>query len=262
MSSVGENHIHQRSWKPDSFYSFVTSRYISRPIVPALIRIGLKNPNVVSSLSFAILLGAAVLLLLVNRSVLLNRLIVAFLIELAFVLDCADGQIARTLDRKSLLGAWLDKYFDRIGEMFLYSVIGYASWQDTGQFVFFVLGVLTGFLFSYYSLVYAEKDSIFLEEIKKNGYRLEQPSEKSGGTPCGRDEFFGKQYFRGSALKRLFGLLFFYLNIGMGERYLYPIVFIPLGKTHIMLLIVFFLFFTRSMNVTFILARHIVRNRM
>ena len=261
MSKIGEIHVH-KGGRPDAFFSFINSRYISRPLVPVLIRFGFKNPNLVSSLSFVILVGTTVLLLLLDRTLLTNRIFITLLIEFSFILDCADGQITRSINKKSLFGGWLDKYFDRIGEMFLYTTIGYITWQDFGSFYYFILGVLTGFLFSHYSLIYAEKDSIFFEEFKKGGYGVKTVLKKEHEKSKDKDEFFGKKYLRGSVLRRFVRISFFYINIGMGERYLYPIVFILLNRTNLMLLIMIPIFFIRTMNVTFILAKHLMRNKM
>lgn len=59
----------------------------------------------------------------------------AVLLYLAFVLDCVDGQLARTLRRFSARGAWLDAMFDRGKEYVVYAglaVGGIRGGDDVG----------------------------------------------------------------------------------------------------------------------------------
>jgi len=262
MNKLNDKHIHKGGNRPESFYSFFTSRYISKPLVPFLIKMGIKNPNIITIVSFLILLFASSLILLLKQKNLNNRIIISLLIEISFILDCADGQIARFLNKKSLFGGWLDKYLDRIGEMVLYTIIGYYSWLNFGHFIYLVLGVIIGYLFIYYSLLYAEKDSVFYEEIKISNYDLSKYFNKPKKDVEKSKKIFGKRFLKNNTLYNVISIMFFYLNIGMGERYFYPIIFILINRTDIMLVIVFILFFLRSMNVTSLLIRQIINNKI
>lgn len=263
MARIGVEKAHKGGRRPESFYTYITARFLSRSFVPILIKIGIRQPNAISVLSFAMVLTSAVLFLFLEPKPLFNRIAIALLIEFSFILDCSDGQVARTLNRITLFGGWLDKYMDRIGEMFLYTVIGYVSWMRFGHFLYFILGFSTGFLFTYYSLIWAMKDSVFLEELRNSDYNLERyrvrENERKGKI---NRRVLGRRFLKKNTLSDVLSMVFFFLNIGMGERYFYPILFIILNRTDLMLIVVSVLFFMRSMNVTFILIRQIMRGKI
>lgn len=257
MEKLDNNHL-TKDIHTDSYFGLFTNRFIAKPIVPFLIRLGIQNPNTVSILSFILMIISAGLLLLLNSRHFINRVIVVALIEVSFVLDCSEGQIARVLNKKSLFGAWFNRYLDRIKEMALYSVIGYFTWISFGSFIYFIMGVLIGFLFNYYSLIHAEKDSVYYEEIKKNENELVTASQSKSNKK--RYKIIGKTFFKNSTYNQILSMSFFFLNIGIGERYFYPVAFILLKRTDIMLIIVLILFFLRAINWTFMLTKQIVHN--
>jgi phosphatidylglycerophosphate synthase len=268
MARVEEKHVHKGGKRPESFYDYITSRFLSKPLVPILIKVGIHNPNTISIISFLMLLSSAAALLFLDQVILFNRIAVALLIELSFTLDCSDGQLARTLNKSSIFGGWLDKYLDRIGEMALYTVIGFSAWRQTGYFLYFVLGFSTGFLFTYYSLIWALKDSVFFEELRNSNYDLEpyRASRKDNGSFTQENNvskrILGKRFLKKTVFTDILTATFFFLNIGIGERYFYPVLFIILNRLPLMLVIVSALFFMRAMNVTFILIGHIARNKI
>lgn len=53
--------------------------------------------------------------------------------ELSFVLDCADGQLARVRKRSSVLGHLLDFLMDEIKAMLLYGCVGVHLWRASGE---------------------------------------------------------------------------------------------------------------------------------
>jgi len=256
------NNIITKGSSTDSYFHLFTAKFISKPIVPFLIKLGIHNPNIVSFISFITILWTSALLFMSDQEKIMNRIIVVLLIEISFILDCADGQMARFLNKKSLFGAWLDRFLDRIGEMVLYTAIGYFSWLYFGSLVYLVLGVITGFLFSYYSLIHSHKDYVFYGELMKNPHQTGTFTINTSNKITTRFTIFGKKYFKKNAFIKKMRVPFFFLNIGIGERYFYPIVFILLRRTDIMLIIVFTLFFLRAMNVTLKLTRQIVKNKI
>jgi len=268
MNKVPDEHVYRGKRRPDSFYQFITSKYISKPLVPLLIKLGFRNPNSVTIISFLLLTASSILLLILPLSNAVNRIIIAVLIEVSFILDLSDGQLARVLKKTSLFGAWLDKYLDRAGEMVLYTAIGYVTWKLQGNFIYFIMGLSTGFLFTYYTIIYSLKDSIFFEEIKKNNFGLDSTTEiaPSAGSDeavnkktnnKSKNKILGKNFFTDKLFFKIVSIAFFYLNIGLGERYFYPIFFILINKTDIMLPIVLVLIFLRAGNVTLLLSRRI-----
>lgn len=260
MNKLSE--INTNRWGPEgSFYLFITQRFISRPLVPFLIKLGIKNPSVVSVFSFVLILISSALLLLLDQHSVSNRIIAAFLIEFSLIFDCADGQIARHLNKETLFGGWLDTYVDRIGEMLLYTVIGYITWMFYGSFIYLLLGVFTGYLFTYYSIMSSQKDSLFLGEIMNNKYQGESLSKIKPGEMKKQQVPFKKRFLVNNTFKKIITGIFFFLNIGTGERYFYPVVFIILNKTNIMLIIVTALFTIRVVTASLITVSDIMRNK-
>ncbi len=256
MVKVDEKKIHKEGRIPDSLFSYFTSQYVSRALVPLLIRLGIKNPNTVTMISFLLMISASVMLLLMDINTFLNRLVIAALIEISFIFDCADGQVARVLNKTSITGGWLDRYLDRIGEMALYSIIGWVSWFRYGSVLYFLAGILLGYMFTYYSLSYSIKDSIFLEVLVKEGEgEFIKPAEKS-------KKILGKRLLGRGKFVDILSKLFFFLNIGMGERYLYPIFFILIDRLDLMLIILTFLFTMRTINKNLMLFSRIKRNKI
>ncbi len=260
MIAIEQEKLHKKGRIPDSLYSYITSQYISKLFVPVILRLGIKNPNTVTLFSFLMVLAASILLFFMNLNSIVNRVILAMVIELSFILDCADGQVARVLDKISIFGGWLDRYLDRIGEMALYTAIGWISWVRYGDFTYFILGVLLGFMFTYYSLSYSIKDSIFLEDILNGRINIKEKNSKTDKKSA--EKVLGKTLLGKGRFVKVLSKLFFFLNIGMGERYLYPIFFIIIDRLDIMLIIMSILFTMRTINKNLLLFSRIKNNRI
>ena len=245
MEKLNREDVHKTNSPPESLFSIVNSKFISKPIVPLLAAVGIKSPNAVSVSSFIILLLACALLLLLDMDNVVNRIVVAFVVEFSFMLDCADGQLARMLKKSSPFGAWLDKYLDRIGELVFYTVLGLYAWMKYDRIVFFLMGLSTGYLFTVFTYLYALRFMILSESPRKK----RQPKPEQEPVKGKRKFSFGKAYFKGKAIRTyaFYGLFFF--NIGMGERYLYPIVFLVIDRIDLMIPIVCFLFLMRVVSM-------------
>ncbi len=259
MSSISETQAFKKKSRPDSFYEYITSKYISKPLIPLFIKLGLRNPNSVTVISFLLLIAASALLLKPPQFHLMNRIIVVLLIEISFIFDASDGQLARILNKTSLFGAWLDVYLDRIGEMVLYTTIGYVTWKIHGHFIYLIIGLGTGFLFTYYTIIFSLKDSVVYEEIRNNYGKLISTSERKGKSheQAKSKKIVGKRLLKNDLLLKTLNIAFFYLNMGLGERYLYPIFFILINRTDIMLLIVITLIFLRAGDKTLLLSQRL-----
>jgi phosphatidylglycerophosphate synthase len=245
MAKLNTNDVHKGNALPDSLFSIVNSKFISRPVVPLLAAAGIKNPNAVSVTSFVVLLLACALLLFLDMGNVINRIVVALVVEFSFMLDCADGQLARMLKKSSPFGAWLDKYLDRIGELVFYTALGLYAWIKYDRIVFFLMGLSTGYLFSFFTYIYALRFMILAESPQKK----KQPKPEQETAKGKKKITLGKKLFKGKAIRKyaFYGLFFF--NLGMGERYLYPIVFLILDRLDLMIPIVFFLFLLRVVSM-------------
>ena len=101
----------------DGFYSTFVVRKASKPLTRLALRLG-WSPNAVTTLSFAIGIGAAAAFAAGSRWMLVLG---ALLLQLSLVIDCVDGEVARATRRFSALGAWLDASTDRVKEFLAYA---------------------------------------------------------------------------------------------------------------------------------------------
>ena len=221
--------------KPDSFFSRLAIKYLSSPFADVLLGFGVKNANATSICSFCISVAAAVALLFLDQNYFLNRVAVAFLLALSLLFDCAFGEIADRCSDKPLFAKWLHHYLGRTAEMALYSTLGYFGWQSYGHFHFIIFGISPGFLFTYLSIIHAERDSIFLEELKKSEYRS---AGRTGDS------------FRERPSPACLTRILFYFPMGKAERYLIPVLFLLCRRIDILLFVVFHLSIIQSILAT------------
>src|SRR5262245_22687184 len=118
--------IYRRTRKPNDI---LWNRFVARPlaavIVVPLARTGI-TPNQVTFLTLPVFLaGAALLALLPSWGALVGG---AAVIELSYVLDCADGQLARLKGTSSPVGAHLDFLMDELKAFVLIAAIAIRLW--------------------------------------------------------------------------------------------------------------------------------------
>ena len=118
--------IYRRTRKPNDI---IWNRFVARPLAAVLVvplaRTGI-TPNQVTFLTLPVFLaGAVVLALLPSWGALLAG---AAIIELSYVLDCADGQLARLKGTSSPVGAHLDFLMDELKAFALVAAIAIRLW--------------------------------------------------------------------------------------------------------------------------------------
>jgi phosphatidylglycerophosphate synthase len=118
--------IYRRTRKPNDI---IWNRLVARPLAAVLVvplaRTGI-TPNQVTFLTLPVFLaGAAVLALLPSWGALIAG---AAIIELSYVLDCADGQLARLKGTSSPVGAHLDFLMDELKAFALVAAIAVRLW--------------------------------------------------------------------------------------------------------------------------------------
>lgn len=96
----------------DGMWSTFALRPVSRRISRRAVRAGL-TPNQVTVIGFVLGLLAAALVALGGATTVIAG---ALLLQVALVLDCVDGEIARSTRGFSAFGAWLDLVTDRVKE--------------------------------------------------------------------------------------------------------------------------------------------------
>jgi phosphatidylglycerophosphate synthase len=235
--------------KTESFYDFLISRYVAPHLTIFLKAIGIRSPNLVTMLSFVfILIPGFMVLHISGLENLYYRVIIAILIQLSFILDCSDGQLARIVGKTSKLGAWLDKVFDRVGEFFIFTLFGITAWWQTGNIIFLFLGIVTGYALAGFTLAMALSDSEKLMNLKKvliaREIKREEEKDVNYKGPQG-----GK--FRDTRFALILTRVFFFLNFGIGERYLYLSFFILINRIDIMLFVSSFLSILRFISISY-----------
>lgn len=123
------------------------TEWIARPpaaVVVYFLRNTPITPNQITFLSALIAAGACALFALTPGN--WTMLVVAALVfEFSFVLDCADGQLARLRKIASPIGHLLDFLMDELKAMLLLACVTVRLWQETGDDRLMIIGVFALF---------------------------------------------------------------------------------------------------------------------
>jgi phosphatidylglycerophosphate synthase len=110
------------------------TEWVCRPPA-AVVVYALRNtrvtPNQVTFASIVVCAGAGAMFALLPGH--LWVALAALVFELSFVLDCADGQLARLRKTSSILGHQLDFLMDEIKAMLVFGCVGVRMWRETGD---------------------------------------------------------------------------------------------------------------------------------
>jgi len=98
------------------------------------------TPNQVTFLSLLVFAGAMVWLALGHGR--LELVYAVLVLELSYVLDCVDGQLARLSHRSSPVGAHLDFLMDELKAFMLVTAAGFRLWQSDGHELWLVESLL------------------------------------------------------------------------------------------------------------------------
>ena len=138
FSQVAE--VYRETKKPRDI---LWNRFVARPLAAVLLVPLAKtriSPNQVTFLSLLTFVGAMVWLALGHGR---QTLVYAVLIlELSYVLDCTDGQLARLTHRSSPVGAHLDFLMDELKAFLLVAATGIRLWQSDGHELWLVEALL------------------------------------------------------------------------------------------------------------------------
>jgi len=156
------------------FTTFFVSPY-SRFVARFAARIG-ATPNQVTLLAMLVGILAALAFAKGERFGLITG---AVLLQVAFMLDCVDGQLARYTRNFSRMGAWLDSVFDRGKEFLVYAGLAIGSGSDVWVLAAAALSlqaVRHMFEFSYWDVHYKALTSAPQPP-------LDQPGDRPGPPP-------------------------------------------------------------------------------
>jgi len=131
---------YRRTRKPRDI---VWNRYVARPLAAVLLVPLARTPVTPNQVTFATLVvfvaGAAVLALCPARGALVGA---AAVLELSYVLDCVDGQLARWKGLSSPVGAHLDFLMDEIKAFLLVAAVAIRLWRVAHAAHWLVEGLL------------------------------------------------------------------------------------------------------------------------
>jgi len=118
------------------------TQHVARP--PAAVVVwGLAGtpvtPNQVTFLSMVVCAGAGAMLALLPGHLWL--VLAAAVFELSFILDCADGMLARLRKIASPLGHLLDFLMDELKAMLIFGCVAIRMWRDTGDERLLLVGI-------------------------------------------------------------------------------------------------------------------------
>ncbi len=118
-------------------------RYIANPLSYPLFRLLIKTPITATQISYIIIilgLISPVFIALGNKTF---TLIGCLLLQLAVILDCVDGSIARYRNQKSFMGKYLDILFHDTSVPLLFIGIGINAFNNLGNVLYIYIGILT-----------------------------------------------------------------------------------------------------------------------
>lgn len=119
-----------------------------------LIRNTWITPNMLTLTALLLVLMGSACYATGVRSVVLIGLI---LVQISYVLDCADGQLARYRQHFSALGGWLDQTADRIKEFVMYFSLAYGYTRfhpgNTGIWMWAMFALFSLYLLEYFGQI-------------------------------------------------------------------------------------------------------------
>jgi hypothetical protein len=131
---------YRRTSKPNDI---LWNRFVARPLAAPLVAAfehSRVTPNQITLLSLVVFLAAAALMVLLpGRSGLVTAVVV---LELSYVLDCVDGQLARLRGQSSPVGAHFDFLMDELKAFLLVGACAGRLWSDSGDQRFLLEGLL------------------------------------------------------------------------------------------------------------------------
>jgi phosphatidylglycerophosphate synthase len=106
--------------------------YVARPIAAVLVAILRRTPLTPNQVT---ILGAAVFILIVLPGLgwltPVGFVVTALVVQLAYIFDCADGQLARLKGMTSEVGAYFDFLIDEFKALLLVAVLAVRQWMLT-----------------------------------------------------------------------------------------------------------------------------------
>ncbi len=118
--------------------------YVARPLAAPLVMLFSKTsitPNQVTFLGAVVFLGVIGALVAIPGA--WGMVVAALMLELAYLFDCADGQLARITGKTSMVGAYLDFLIDEFKALGLVAAFSVRMWwHHGGHEEWLIVGIL------------------------------------------------------------------------------------------------------------------------
>lgn len=152
----------------------------------------------------------------------------AILIQLVFIVDCLDGQLARYRNQCSNFGAWYDRVTDRVKDFIIYFAIASGHYHVYKDWKIWPLAMTS--LFFVYLFDYYVNQDIKLEAKKQRS------KEAENGTPS-LAKILNPIFSLGEKIYKSIPILQFHI----GEQYLLISLFLFFNQTRLLLYLVILL---------------------
>lgn len=167
---------------------------LANKLLPLALKIPGISPNAVSFAGFAVFLAGIISLF---ASYPYHLLVSAVILPFAYILDCLDGQVARTIGKSSAFGSYLDKTIDYFKVFAITAALSYALYIQTGSVTYIWLGYIASFFFTFryyikYIAIFSEvsKDKLYLDrcrEVSEKAYvTIENDRKEKSKTVTGK----------------------------------------------------------------------------
>ena len=183
------------------------------------------TPNCVTSSSLFLCLATGVLLSTGMPQLLI---VSAVLVQLVFILDCLDGQLARYRNESSNFGAWYDRITDRVKDFLIYFSIAWGHFRIYQDWKIWPLAMTS--LFFVYLFDYYVNQDIKLEAVKG----VDETKKKS---KCPVTKSLNLLFSLGEKVYKSIPLLQFHI----GEQYLLISIFLVLNQTRLLFYLIILL---------------------
>ncbi len=210
--------------KKDGWWASIFSGSIANIFLCFVVDIKWITPNWVTTFSLFICVIAAAF---ISVGAPIFLVIGAVLVQLVFILDCLDGQLARYRGQSTNFGAWYDRVTDRAKDFLIYFSIAsghYRVYEDWKIWPLAMTSLFFVYLFDYYV-----NQDIKLEAADRK--------EKSEGKKTILLKVLNSIFTGGEKVYKSLPILQFHI----GEQYLLISIFLCFNQTRLLLYLIMFL---------------------
>jgi len=203
--------------KKDGWWASIFSGPLANIFLIFIADIKWITPNWVTTFSlFTCIIAAA----FISTGLPIFLIIGAMLIQLVFILDCLDGQLARYREQSSNFGAWYDRVTDRIKDFLIYFSIALGHFKIYADWKIWPLGMIS--LFFVYLFDYYVNQDIKLEAAERK--------EKTEDEKTVLMKVLNSIFIAGEKIYKSLPILQFHI----GEQYLLISLFLFFNQTRLL----------------------------